>query len=142
MDLGKYFLDGRRILGDGKSIEGFCSGTLAGFLTGLLLTHLHVPEYVGLELPLTPLASLILALGAMVGDVLGSFIKRRLGIPRGKPAPLLDQLSFLLVALLLYHLIIRPVPLVAYLILVLITPILHLSTNYVAYLLKLKEVPY
>ncbi|MDK2383642.1 MAG: CDP-archaeol synthase, partial [Candidatus Korarchaeota archaeon] len=36
LDMGKKFLDGRRILGDHKTIKGFASGILIGTLVGCL----------------------------------------------------------------------------------------------------------
>ena len=47
------------------------------------------------------LIGFLLGFGALLGDALGSFLKRRLGIGRGKPAPILDQLDFIIVALIL-----------------------------------------
>ncbi|MCS7140229.1 MAG: CDP-2,3-bis-(O-geranylgeranyl)-sn-glycerol synthase [Candidatus Nezhaarchaeota archaeon] len=127
MDLGKYWIDGKRILGDNKSIEGFIAGVFAGLVTGFLL---H-----------TPLKGFLMGLGAMVGDALGSFIKRRLNIKQGESAPILDQFSFILVALL-FSSSAGYIPRVEQLIIILIaTPILHVSSNYVAYLLKMKSRP-
>jgi len=128
MDLGKYWLDGKRILGDSKSIEGFVSGTFAGFVVGIFLD--------------SPLKGLLMGLGAMTGDVLGSFIKRRLGINQGEPAPVLDQYLFILVALL-FGSSAGYVPSMEQLIVILVvTPILYISSNYVAYLLKMKSKPF
>jgi len=78
----------------------------------------------------------------MLGDALGSFIKRRFGLERGEPAPLLDQLSFLLIALLMYQLAYGRLdaPIVATLIAA--TPPVHLLANYLAYRLRLKEKPW
>jgi CDP-diglyceride synthetase len=41
IDLNKNFFDGNRILGDGKTFEGFSLGLLAGFLIGALETYLY-----------------------------------------------------------------------------------------------------
>jgi len=129
LDGGRLFVDGQRILGDGKSIEGFISGILAGVLAGVIwgLTLLH---------------SFMLAFGTMLGDALGSFIKRRLRLERGSPAPLLDQLSFILVAMLLYKLAGGGLtPEVTATVIVVTVP-MHLVTNYIAYRLGLKNRPW
>lgn len=128
MDLGRYWIDGRRILGDSKSIEGFISGVFSGFLVGFFLSDM--------------LRGFLMGLGAMTGDALGSFIKRRLGMAQGESAPLLDQCLFVLIALLFcssagYTLM--PEQLMVILI---ATPILHVSSNYVAYLVKIKQKPF
>jgi CDP-2,3-bis-(O-geranylgeranyl)-sn-glycerol synthase len=133
IDGGSCFLDGRRILGDGKSIEGFVSGIMSGTAIGFALKQgglLSVQE------------AFVLSLGTMLGDTLGSFVKRRLGIERGDPAPLLDQLTFLLVALLLYQLVYGWLDALTVVILVIVTPPIHLVTNYLAYKIGLKSKPW
>ncbi len=133
IDMGRSFIDGRRILGDGKTVEGFLSGVAAGLSIGAALSLLGAHTLWG---------SFVLSLGAMCGDALGSFVKRRLGVPRGRPLPVVDQLTFVLVALAAYELLVSSVPLEYYLLAVLLTGPLHLATNYVAYRLGLKEVPW
>ena len=83
----------------------------------------------------------LLAFGALVGDALGSFIKRRIGIGRGKPAPLLDQLDFLVVALLFVSLVVK-LDLGFVIIAMVLTVIIHLIANTGAYLLGIKDVWY
>lgn len=128
-----YFLDGRRLLGDSKSVEGFISGVAAGILTGYLLSFLGT---------LSIGEAAVLSFGTMLGDAAGSFVKRRLGLPSGAPAPLLDQLSFLVVALALYSLVYGFVEASVAVILILATPPIHLATNAIAYKLKLKSKPW
>jgi len=133
LDFGLFFIDGRRLLGDSKSIEGFVSGVAAGLLVGYLLSLyglLSVSEAVPLSF------------GTMLGDAMGSFIKRRLGLPSGAPAPLLDQLAFLAVALALYSLVYGYIEASVAIILFLITPPIHLATNVIAYKIKLKDKPW
>ncbi|MHC1601528.1 MAG: CDP-2,3-bis-(O-geranylgeranyl)-sn-glycerol synthase [Candidatus Nezhaarchaeales archaeon] len=128
IDLGKCWLDGKRILGDSKSIEGFVSGTFAGFVVGALLN--------------SPLKGFLMGLGAMTGDVLGSFIKRRLSISQGEPAPLLDQYLFMLIALLFSGSAGYTPSMEQLIVILVVTPILYISSNYVAYLLKMKPKPF
>ena len=149
IDGGRTY-EGRRLLGDGKTWRGTAGGTLAGVVLAVAL-NLVAPVVVsasGLALPMFPLrAAVALAFGAMLGDVLASFLKRRTGRERGAAFPLLDQLDFVIVALVLAALVAPawfgqtftlPV-LVAVLV---VTPVLHLTTNAGAYLLGLKEEPY
>ncbi|RLE66238.1 MAG: CDP-2,3-bis-(O-geranylgeranyl)-sn-glycerol synthase [Thermoprotei archaeon] len=95
IDFGKKFIDGRRMLGDGKTIEGFLSGILAGTLVGYLLNTYSFHD---------PYASFVLATGSMLGDSIGSFMKRRIGYKRGQHAWGLDELPFIVTALVFYHL--------------------------------------
>ncbi len=139
LDFGRYFIDGRRILGNGVTIRGTIFGSLAGFLLGLFAYHIY-------ENPLLKnvniyLLSFLLSFGALLGDAIGSFIKRRLGIERGKPAPLLDQLDFVFGAVLLSSFIYEYTAKII-LTLVVVTPVLHLLANVVGYILKLKDVPW
>ena len=133
IDMGKVLWDSRRILGDGKTYEGFFIGLSAGILTGYVL------EIVGYH---TVEGAAVLSLGTMIGDIAGSFIKRRLNIKRGGKAPLLDQLTFLYFALLLYHVVFDKIEFTEVIFLSIITPLLHRFTNYIAYKLGLKDNPW
>lgn len=135
LDMGKKFLDGRRILGDGKTARGFVGGLIIGTIVGLLQGVARAPlrEYL--------LLGFLLALGALLGDLASSFIKRRLGIERGGAAPGLDQLGFVVAALILASSVKVPSWQVIAVILI-ITPPIHLATNFIGYKLGLKGRPY
>lgn len=135
VDLGMVFADGRRLLGDSKSWEGLASGILAGTLVGLI-QHAVDPSY-------NPWAGLALGCGAMLGDLAGSFLKRRLGLRPGDPLPLVDQLLFVYCAIALAQGLglLRFTPSESAL-LAALTLVLHLVTNYIAYKAKLKRVPW
>jgi CDP-2,3-bis-(O-geranylgeranyl)-sn-glycerol synthase len=85
----------------------------------------------------------ILSLGALVGDLFGSFIKRRLDIKPGASLPLIDQLSFVLFALL-FALIAEPnsISLLSAILIVILTGPVHLLVNFIAYILRLKDNPW
>lgn len=133
LDFGRYFIDGRRILGDGKTIEGFVLGITAGSLTGYLM------EIVRLH---TTYGGVVLAAGSMIGDSLGSFLKRRIGLERGAPAPLIDQLTFLVIALILYNYAVEPLLADQVFALLVITPVIHRLANYAAYKIGIKDRPW
>ncbi|RLF96435.1 CDP-2,3-bis-(O-geranylgeranyl)-sn-glycerol synthase [Thermococci archaeon] len=135
MDFEMTFIDGRRILGKGKTWRGFFSGILSGTILGLLIWELLEFEEKSITL------AILLSLGALVGDCTGSFIKRRLNIERGRPLPLVDQLDFLLGALVFSE-IVTDLPIEAIIFLVVITPVIHLGFNVLAYLLGLKNTWY
>jgi len=150
---GKRPIDGNRtwrgkpILGQGKTWEGFALGVIVGALVGALqmFAYPFLPwdlSPVKLDIvQMTPLIGALLGAGAMFGDMVGSFIKRRIGIPRGRPAPLLDQLDFIF-GMFLFLSFVHPLKWEWVVILVIITPVIHLTANFIAYLLKLKDVPY
>ncbi len=93
VDFGANFIDGRPILGSHKSWEGLASGIAAGLLSGFIMSVL-VP---GVFSPLEPL---VLSAGSMIGDLIGSFVKRRLSLRPGECLIVLDQLGFFVFGIL------------------------------------------
>ncbi|MBR0271226.1 MAG: CDP-2,3-bis-(O-geranylgeranyl)-sn-glycerol synthase [Methanobrevibacter sp.] len=151
VDFGKSDSNGNRWIGDGVTWRGLIGGTLLGTLVGAIQGYFG-PDLLTLygEYIVTPIAvgvlngvliGFLLAFGALVGDAAGSFIKRRLGIGRGKPAPILDQIDFLVVALLFASLVVN-FTLEFIVIAIILTMIIHLIANTGAYLLGIKDVWY
>lgn len=87
LDGGRRAADGRPWFGTHKTWRGLLAAGLIGAGLGWLLG-------------LGPGAGLLVASLAMAGDLLASFLKRRLGLAEGEPAPLLDQLPEALMPLL------------------------------------------
>jgi len=150
IDRGIYW-GKHRLLGDGKTYEGLVTGFACGFLIGLVQqllqsrAQLQLPDFGSFPLFLVTLACL--CAGAMLGDLLGSFVKRRAGVERGAPLPLLDQLDFVGGAWLLLLLFARPWFIAAFsgdviLAVIILTPLLHLATNYVGFKIGKKKVPW
>ncbi|WP_062537598.1 CDP-archaeol synthase [Mizugakiibacter sediminis] len=90
----------RRLFGAHKTVLGFAAGVLAALAVARLQarvgwTHALVApsEWAA--------AGLALGFGAMAGDAVKSFFKRRRGRPPGTPWPPFDQLDFVVGALLL-----------------------------------------
>ncbi|MFW6265223.1 MAG: CDP-2,3-bis-(O-geranylgeranyl)-sn-glycerol synthase [Halanaeroarchaeum sp.] len=141
---------GRRVLGDGKTWRGAAVGVTAGLVVAAVLNAIEpsASAALGVAVPrFPPLVALALAAGAMLGDILASFLKRRTGRERGAAFPVVDQLDFVVVALLATYLaapawfvsVFTPPVVVAVLVL---TPALHLATNGIAYFLGLKDEPW
>ena len=146
IDGGKKWSDGQRLFGDGKTVRGFFAGVLAGVaigaLEGLLLAGGNWEIYQG-GAPTYVLAGFLLGCGAMAGDLLGSFIKRRQGLARGKPSLAMDQLLFLALALLAAYPIAGGLLTTgAVLFLSVLTYFVHVGANVVANRLGLKKVPW
>ena len=151
VDFGKCDKNGDRWIGDGVTWRGLIAGTLIGTLTGAVQGYFGptIIESCGQYIT-TPIITgnpdgiiigFLLGFGALVGDALGSFLKRRLGIGRGKPAPILDQLDFIVVALIFVSLAVR-LNLLTVIIAIGLTLIIHLIANTAAYLLGIKDVWY
>ena len=90
IDGGRCFRDGRPLLGPGK--------TWRGVIGALLATTLAAPL-----MDLSPGFGTLSGLLAMAGDLLGSFLKRRLGIEVHGRAPGLDQVPESLLPALAAH---------------------------------------
>lgn len=135
IDGGRVFTDGRPIFGPGKTIRGFLAGLIAGSLFGIL------QGLVAGQFGFYATLGFLLSLGALTGDLLGSFIKRRMKLERGSAAPGLDQLGFVVLALLFASMVFVP-PWEVILTILIITPPIHLATNFIGHKLKLKDRPY
>jgi len=147
IDGGRNFIDGRRVLGDGKTWEGFFLGTAVAVIIAIveMLAYPYLPwniSPVRLDIiPMSPFTGFLIGMGAMLGDVGGSFIKRRLGLERGCFAPLLDQDDFVLGSFLLLSLYI-PVKIKWIILLLIITPVFHIIANIAGYKLGIKKQPW
>lgn len=151
VDFGKSDSNGIRWIGDGVTWRGFATGTIIGIVTGAIqgfIAPMVIP-LLGNNL-IAPIITdmnggifigFLLGFGAMLGDALGSFLKRRIGIGRGKPAPILDQLDFIIVAIIMVSPFVK-IGWMFIIITIVLTLIIHLMANTGAYLLGLKDVWY
>jgi CDP-2,3-bis-(O-geranylgeranyl)-sn-glycerol synthase len=129
LDGGRRLSDGQPIFGSHKTIRGVIAGILAGSIIGLGESLVD---------PRLALAGFMIALGSVLGDLLGAFVKRRLHVEPGKAFPILDQLDFVLGALIFGYYFF-PIGLYSAILFVAVTPPIHLGTNYGAYLLGIKK---
>lgn len=127
IDFDRRFIDGRPIFGEHKTVRGFIIGLVAGVAVAFVQGSLIVGS--------------VLTLGALLGDLGGAFIKRRLNFSPGQPFPILDQLDFIVGAFLLVSLVSVPSIETIFFITIL-TPFFHILTNTFAYLLRIKDVPW
>jgi CDP-2,3-bis-(O-geranylgeranyl)-sn-glycerol synthase len=111
VDFGKNWRDGKRILGDGKTWCGLFAGAFVGMTCGFGLAvvakYAAMSDFAFLGLsdfegfPLMILIIFSLCFGALLGDMVKSFFKRRIGKDRGQDWILFDQLDFIVGALVL-----------------------------------------
>ena len=138
---------GKRIFGDGKTIEGSIIGiVMSVFIASMMgLIFYFLPwdlSPISLQMaPMGPLLGLMIGVGAIAGDMAKSFFKRRIGFERGRSMPIVDQLDFIIGAFLLAALV-APVKITWLIMLAVVTPLFHLAANYMAYLLGVKKEPY
>jgi len=129
LDANRKFWDGCPIFGSHKTVRGFFAGIIAGSLVGLAESVID---------PRLALGGFAISLGAVLGDLLGAFVKRRLGMKPGRLFPVVDQLDFVLGALITSYPLLPMNPF-STLIVVVVTPPIHLGTNLGAYLLGMKR---
>ena len=79
LDCGKNFFDGRPLLGTSKTLRGILSSVLVTTVAAILIGY-------------SMQTGILFATTSLSGDLVSSFIKRRLGLPPGSRALGLDQL--------------------------------------------------
>ena len=128
IDFGQKLPDGKRIFGSSKTWRGvFFSLSITAF-TGVLL---------GYDIE----TGLLVSMYALSGDLISSFIKRRLGIESSGMAPLLDQVpeSFLPAFMLRSAF---ELDMASIILLVLIFIIVELSLSHILYRWGIRRRPY
>ena len=83
----------------------------------------------------------LLSSGALFGDLVGAFLKRRLGLAPGDLLPVIDQVDFIIGAIL-FSLPLQVLDLNLAMTVLIITPPIHLLTNFAAYKIGLKSNPW
>ncbi len=111
VDFGRS-LFGKRILGKNKTWRGVFFGTLMGIIVTLIQTYLYrFPTFRSISIidysSVNPIIfGFLLGFGDILGDLIESFVKRRLDIKPGEPFIPFDQIDGPIVALILtygYH---------------------------------------
>lgn len=137
LDFGKNW-QGKVIFGNNKTWRGLLFGTLVGAFAGLLIyPHLFLQ---GQTLYWSALLGGLLGFGALAGDSIESFFKRRVGKLPGEVWFPFDQTDYIIGGLLMSLFVVH-LPLASYLITLVSYFILHLLSSYIGYMLKLKDKP-
>jgi len=147
MDLGKTMADGRRLIGDGKTFRGFFGGTLCGIVLGCIQIWAYHQYHLDFLPQHTLLSVTLLSTGSMAGDVAASFLKRRRGLPRGEAWPFIDQYDFLIGAFILlivfdWSWVHETITVLTFIVIIIMTPLLHRAINMIGYKLGFKDVPW
>jgi len=133
LDFDRRFVDGKPVFGSNKTVRGFVSGLAVGTLVGFAMSLLNAGYSV--------LLGFVVSLGALLGDLGEAFVKRRLGFVPGAAFPVADQLDFV-VGALVFSLIVSPPSALVAVVVILVTPPIHLLTNFLAYRIGVKKEPW
>jgi len=144
VDRGKMW-KGKPILGKNKTTGGVLGATLSGGLLGIVIVLFYPeifaekvkPKYDGIDFKWY--FGFVLGFSALIGDAIGSFIKRRIDLKPGGPFPIVDQVGFVVSSFLIIS-IFASFPLVWFVLLVPAALVLHLVANIFAYKMGWKNV--
>ncbi len=144
IDFGRT-LNGREIFGKNKTWRGLVVGVITGvFVAGIqailfsniaFLRNNTVVDYTRCN---CVLVGALMGAGALLGDLVESLIKRRLGKPSGKPWFPWDQADWIIGAMLLSSLVCVPALKIAAITLVLYIGV-HLCSDRIVYKLGIKK---
>ncbi len=130
LDAGKFW-NGRRILGNARTWYGLPVSVTAGFLIHLIISH---------NFKHALLIGILNGLTVYVGDILGSFIKRRLNFRDGQFLPLVDHGDYVIITGIVFGLLqIFPWKVIG--LALLITYLVHPIVTYLAFLGKWRNDP-
>lgn len=144
IDGGRRMRDGKPIFGSHKTVRGFVAGVIAGTLTGAvqsIVLRSIAPSVFSPPYDFSVLLGFLISLGALAGDLVHSFVKRRIGLKEGSFLPVADQLDFV-VGAVLFAALVSPPPLLTIALILIITLPTHLLTNLVAYVIRVKKTPW
>lgn len=166
IDFGKNWKDGKRILGDGKTWRGLITGAFLGLTCGFGFSivaiysayypetsWLGIDDFTGFPFMIPIIGSI--CFGALLGDIIESFFKRRIGRDRGENWVPFDQLDFILGVLFFcflmnvflnlsgfmsYNWFLETFTIWHILVLLVLTPFFHILGNFIAKKTKAQNV--
>ncbi len=145
IDFGRFW-HSKEIFGSHKTYRGLVSGVVTGMLVFTFQKHLYAlfPEIRTWSAfdyrAVSPFFGAWIGFGALTGDLLKSFFKRRLGISSGKPWIPFDQIDWIIGSFLSLSLVFVP-SLEFVLMGLLVLTVLDFAMNFIGYHLGLKSAP-
>lgn len=142
---GDYIFHKNSLFGHSKTIRGFVLGVSGGILIGLIQYFLYNIEFiknislVNYDLSTSLILGFLLSFGTLLGDLIESFFKRRIGIKSGSPWVIADQIDYVIGALLLASpIIILEIPYIV--VIFILSGILAFTANVFSYFIGIKKV--
>lgn len=138
---------GKRILGDHKTIRGLIAGTVEAIIVVYIQAYLSMTNNFFNSVSIIDYKSanlivlgFLFGFGALGGDIVKSFFKRRFLIDSGKSWFFFDQSDYIIGGLIFTALYIK-IPLLYLINIYIIWFLMHILFSAVGYLLKLKDAP-
>ena len=147
LDFGKTYR-GIRIFGDNKRVRGLLFGMLVSTIALYLQQYLYknsswaVEISQGVDYSALPVLLLgpLFGFGALAGDAIESFVKRRIGVKPGDLWFPFDQIDYIIGGLLASMLVIV-LDLQQYTVVFVVWFVMHIIFTYIGYLLGVRDKP-
>ncbi|MFH2027903.1 MAG: CDP-2,3-bis-(O-geranylgeranyl)-sn-glycerol synthase [Nanoarchaeota archaeon] len=141
IDFNKNFFN-KPIFGKNKTYRGLIFAVIFGIITSymqhILTNFRFFDSLTFMDYSNWLIIGFLLGLGAILGDLVESYFKRRVDIRPGDPFIPWDQLDFVIGSLLLVSIIFRPTLKISAVI-VIFSFVLHIVINHIGFHLKLKK---
>lgn len=122
-----FLIVSKKWFGTHRGYDAFFYGIFYGGIGGLIIGNFWL--------------GFVQGLGVWLGNLFGSFVKRRLNIPPGEEMPILDQIDFLLGATIVGSFVLKP-SLQWFLLIVVLASVFHRIASYFLFKMGMKDVPY
>ncbi|MCG8571014.1 MAG: CDP-archaeol synthase [Spirochaetes bacterium] len=130
------------IFGKNKTFRGLIFGIVFGVITAFIQSLLYNFEGIKiisfLDYSNWLLLGFLMGLGAIIGDLIESFFKRRFNIKSGKPFIPFDQLDFMIGAMVFVYPVFQ-LNLNQVITLLVLSFFLHILVNHIAFYLKIRK---
>jgi len=134
--IDKSFPGSTSWFGSHKTWRGLFLAPVFGVITAYLQFVFNISSLNLIDYSHWLIIGVLLGTGAILGDLIKSFIKRRLKIAPGKKFIPFDQIDFVMGALLLSWYIVPSLKVAVTLLI--ISPLLHIIVNHIAFYLKIR----
>lgn len=136
-------IDGQTIFGRHKTFRGLIFGVVFAIIIAFIQYLIYDIEFFKLisfiDYSNWLLVGLLLGSGAVMGDLVESFFKRRLNVKPGKPLIPWDQLDFVIGSLIFIYPVYR-LSFTQIATIIILSFVLHVTINHAAYYLKIRKV--
>ena len=134
----------KKLFGSHKTVRGYISAIIAAIIMFYIQLYLYDTTFfrkislINYSESNIFLLGFLSGFGAITGDLVKSYFKRKKGIKPGQKWVPYDQLDFMFGALILLYPFVK-LTFLSISILILLTPFLHVLVNHIGYLLKIRE---